>query len=52
MATPAGIEPATSCLEGTCSIQLSYGVTDFGINTQKRPHARLEVDWREDASSL
>ena len=27
MATPAGIEPATSCLEGTCSIQLSYGVT-------------------------
>src|SRR5688572_7580057 len=25
MARPAGVEPATSCLEGTCSIQLSYG---------------------------
>ncbi len=25
MARPAGFEPATSCLEGTCSIQLSYG---------------------------
>lgn len=27
MATPAGFEPATSRLEGECSIQLSYGVT-------------------------
>ena len=26
MATPAGLEPATLCLEGRCSIQLSYGV--------------------------
>jgi hypothetical protein len=26
MATPAGLEPATTCLEGRCSIQLSYGV--------------------------
>jgi hypothetical protein len=25
MATPAGLEPATTCLEGRCSIQLSYG---------------------------
>ncbi len=25
MARPAGIEPATHCLEGSCSIQLSYG---------------------------
>ncbi|CUX16382.1 conserved hypothetical protein [Agrobacterium deltaense Zutra 3/1] len=23
MATPAGLEPATYCLEGSCSIQLS-----------------------------
>jgi hypothetical protein len=22
---PAGLEPATPCLEGRCSIQLSYG---------------------------
>src|SRR5438067_9622539 len=26
LATPAGLEPATSRLEGECSIQLSYGV--------------------------
>jgi hypothetical protein len=25
VATPAGLEPATSRLEGECSIQLSYG---------------------------
>ena len=26
MATPGGFEPPTDCLEGSCSIQLSYGV--------------------------
>src|ERR1700757_3300773 len=26
LASPAGIEPATLCLEGRCSIQLSYGL--------------------------
>jgi hypothetical protein len=26
LATPAGFEPATTRLEGECSIQLSYGV--------------------------
>ena len=25
VARPAGIEPTTHCLEGSCSIQLSYG---------------------------
>lgn len=25
MARPAGLEPATPSLEGTCSIRLSYG---------------------------
>jgi hypothetical protein len=25
LAIPAGLEPATYCLEGSCSIQLSYG---------------------------
>ncbi len=31
MATPAGFEPAAPCLEGRCSIQLSYGVLIFPI---------------------
>lgn len=26
LAIPAGFEPATLCLEGRCSIQLSYGI--------------------------
>ena len=25
VARPVGLEPTTSCLEGRCSIQLSYG---------------------------
>ena len=28
MVSPAGIEPATLCLEGRCSIQLSYGLLE------------------------
>jgi hypothetical protein len=30
LATPAGFEPATTRLEGECSIQLSYGVVIGG----------------------
>ena len=26
MASPEGLEPPTYCLEGSCSIQLSYGL--------------------------
>jgi hypothetical protein len=29
LATPAGFEPATTRLEGECSIQLSYGAVEF-----------------------
>ena len=29
---PAGFEPATYCLEGSCSIQLSYGTTKHSFN--------------------
>jgi hypothetical protein len=31
LATPAGLEPATLCLEGRCSIQLSYGADGWKI---------------------
>jgi hypothetical protein len=30
MAIPAGLEPATPCLEGRCSIRLSYGISATG----------------------
>lgn len=30
--TPTGLEPVTYCLEGSCSIQLSYGAKFIGIN--------------------
>ncbi len=26
MVIPVGLEPTTYCLEGSCSIQLSYGI--------------------------
>ena len=29
VASPAGLEPATLCLEGRCSIQLSYGLAFY-----------------------
>ena len=38
LARPAGLEPATSCLEGKCSIQLSYGRSQLLIDT---PEDRL-----------
>ena len=31
LAIPAGFEPATLCLEGRCSIQLSYGIPYAGV---------------------
>ena len=36
MAIPAGFEPATLCLEGRCSIQLSYGILG-AVYTRKWP---------------
>ncbi len=34
MAIPAGLEPATLCLEGRCSIQLSYGTIGLAVGRQ------------------
>ena len=36
MATPAGLEPATPCLEGRCSIQLSYGVVETPLKSREQ----------------
>ena len=37
LATPAGLEPATYCLEGSCSIQLSYGAGDGSVEAGAPP---------------
>ena len=36
MARPAGFEPATLCLEGRCSIHLSYGRTGLNFSYYQR----------------
>ena len=47
LASPEGLEPPTSDLEGRCSIQLSYGLTageslrGLGAGTQKPPEGGL-----------
>ena len=44
MATPAGFEPATTRLEGECSIQLSYGVGSRATALSHRePRAAIPV---------
>ena len=46
LATPAGLEPATYCLEGSCSIQLSYGAIPSQARVSMGPGAdaiELEV---------
>ena len=36
LACPAGVEPATYCLEGSCSIQLSYGQCERAADAAKK----------------
>ena len=54
LARPAGLEPAAPCLEGTCSIHLSYGrktlitirrlsvrvFNDFTLRSRRRAETR------------
>ena len=42
MARPLGLEPRTLCLEGRCSIQLSYGRTMF-INNDLEPYSEADT---------
>ena len=44
LACPEGLEPPTCCLEGSCSIQLSYGQP---IQIQKRPDERADFAFNE-----
>ena len=44
MARPAGLEPTTLCLEGRCSIQLSYGRNHGNITGVTMP--AQAGDWR------
>jgi hypothetical protein len=37
-----GFEPRTVCLEGRCSIQLSYW-TDFGVEKTPKPAANIPI---------
>jgi hypothetical protein len=41
MARPAGLEPAAFCLEGSCSIRLSYG------RTADHPHSKAYLNRTE-----
>src|SRR5215207_10932944 len=44
LATPAGLEPATYCLEGSCSIQLSYGAVGGQHGAKRIASIRPEPD--------
>src|SRR5882724_10268083 len=43
LATPAGFEPATTRLEGECSIQLSYGVDGWASAALSHPAPRSAI---------
>ena len=42
MVIPLGLEPKTYCLEGSCSIQLSYG-TDLKRGFREELAAKLDI---------
>ena len=51
MACPEGLEPPTCCLEGSCSIQLSYGQS-VPKDSMRHPRLRARhVDFHIDAAA-
>ena len=45
MARQKGLEPLTYCLEGSCSIQLSYWRTYYGAGDGNRTHTTSLEGW-------
>jgi hypothetical protein len=47
-AIPAGVEPATYCLEGSCSIQLSYGISlALAAKKKSKKKGRWKSGWQD-----
>ncbi len=49
MVHPEGLEPPTACLEGMCSIQLSYGRVVPGAGVE--PARRVAADFKSAVST-
>ena len=43
LAAPAGVEPATNCLEGSCSNPLSYGASSARITVMQAMYDATEL---------
>ncbi len=50
-AIPIGFEPMTYCLEGSCSIQLSYGICFLKIGRKNRTFRSFKCYWQLKSSN-